>query len=64
MIEYQAQYDALPIEEKLRRLEWVAKCYASYVDCVNWEESPMLDCTKYWKDFEESLKDHVDSPQK
>lgn len=64
MTKYQAQYDALPIEEKLRRLEWVAKCYASYVDCVNWEESPMLDCTKYWKDFEESLKDHVDSPQK
>ena len=64
MIEYQTQYDSLPIEEKLRRLEWVAKCYASYVDCANWEESPMLDCTKYWKDFEESLKDHVDNPQK
>lgn len=64
MTKYQTQYDALPIEEKLRRLEWVAKCYASYVDCANWEESPMLDCTKYWKDFEKSLKDHVDSPQK
>jgi len=67
--EYQAQYDALPIEEKLRRLEWVAKCYASldhsYLDDnEGWEEAPVLDCTKHWEDFEESLRDHIDSPQK
>ena len=64
MTNFQKQYDSLPIEEKLRRLEWVAKCYASYLDCGNWEESPMLDCTKYWEDFEETLKEHLDSPQK
>ena len=64
MTDFQKQYDSLPIEEKLRRLEWIAKCYASYLDCGNWEESPMMDCTKHWKDFEETLKEHVDSPQK
>ena len=61
---FKKQYNSLPIEEKLRRMEWVAKCYASYLDCGNWEELPMLDCTKYWKDFEEGLKEHLDSPQK
>ncbi len=64
MTDFQKQYEALPIEEKIRRLEWVAKCYASYLDNGNWEELPMLDCTKYWKDFEETLKEHLDNPQK
>lgn len=64
MTNFQKQYEALPIEEKLRRMEWVAKCYASLTDHTGWEEIPMLDCTKHWKDFEESLRDHVDSPQK
>ena len=64
MTNFQKQYEALPIEEKLRRMEWVAKCYASYLDCGNWEELPMLDCTKYWEDFEETLKEHLDNLQK
>ena len=61
---FKKQYNSLPIEEKLRRMEWVAICYASYLDCGNWEELPMLDCTKYWEDFEETLKEHLDNPQK
>ena len=64
MTDFQKQYASLPIEEKLRRLEWVVKCYASYLDNGNWEESPMLDCTKYWKDFEDALKESLDNPQK
>ena len=54
---YQKEYDLLPSEEKIRRLEWVAKCYASYLACESWKESPMLDCTKYWEDFEDTLKE-------
>lgn len=54
---YQKEYDLLSPEEKIRRLEWVAKCYASYLDCESWKESPMLDCTKYWEDFEDTLKE-------
>ena len=60
---FKKQYNSLPIEEKLRRMEWVAKCYASYLDNGNWLESPILDCTKYWKDFEETLKEHLDNLQ-
>jgi len=30
---FQKQYESLPIEEKLRRMEWVAKCYAAYLQC-------------------------------
>jgi len=61
---FQKQYASLPIDEKIRRLEWVAKCYASYLDNGNWEELPILGCTKYWEDFEESLKESLDNPQK
>jgi len=61
---FQKQYESLPIEEKLRRMEWVATCYAAYCHNVGWEDVPVLDCTKYWEDFEETLKEHLDSPQK
>lgn len=64
MIDFKKQYNSLPIEEKLRRMEWVATCYASLIDHVGWEEMPILHCTKYWEDFEETLKEHLDNPQK
>ena len=64
MTNFKKQYEALPIEEKLRRMEWVAKCYAAYCHNEGWDDAPVLDCTKYWKDFEETLKEHLDNPQK
>ncbi|MNZ80740.1 hypothetical protein D3C78_993840 [compost metagenome] len=50
MSKLQAAYDRLPIEEKLRRMEYLAEYYLS-LNTVG--AKPVVDATKYWYQFQE-----------
>lgn len=49
----QKEYNRLPLEEKLRRMEYLAQYYCG---ALTKDGSAVVDATKYWPQFEEMKK--------
>ena len=49
--QYRKEYDALTDEEKVKRLEVLCQHYCAWLNTE--QPNYVLDCTKFWPEFEE-----------